>query len=52
MKSYRSIAFQVDLPRQMETPKTLKKIIDFEGSVGYNELFLYGEGNIEYKSYP
>jgi glycosyl hydrolase family 20 len=48
---FRNIAFQVDVARQIETPSTLKRIIDFGGSVGYNELFLYGEGALEYKSH-
>ncbi len=45
------IAFQVDLARQVETPETLKRIIDFGGEIGYNTLFLYGEAGIEYKSH-
>lgn len=49
---FKSIAFQVDLARQIETPATLKRIIDFGGSIGYNQLFLYGEGALEYKSHP
>lgn len=49
---FKSIAFQVDIARQMETPSTLKEIIDFGGNVGYNELFLYGEGALEYKNHP
>jgi len=48
----KSLAFQVDLARQAEKPSTLKQIIDFGGSVGYNELFLYGEGALEYKTHP
>lgn len=49
---YKKIAFQVDIARQIEKPETLKRIIDFGGSVGYNELFLYGEGAFEYKKHP
>jgi hypothetical protein len=52
MKKYKSIGFQVDIARQMETPETLRKIIDVGASFGYNELFLYGEGSLEYKSHP
>jgi hypothetical protein len=48
----KSLAFQVDLARQAERPSTLKEIIDFGGSMGYNELFLYGEGSLEYKTHP
>jgi glycosyl hydrolase family 20 len=51
-RRFKSIAYQVDIARQMETPQTLKEIIDFGASVGYNELFLYGEGSLEYLSYP
>jgi hypothetical protein len=49
---FKNIAFQVDIARQMENPLTLKEIIDFGGQAGYNELFLYGEGALEYKSHP
>ncbi len=51
-KRFKSIAYQVDIARQMETAQTLKKIIDFGASAGYNELFLYGEGSLEYLTYP
>ena len=51
-KRFGSVAFQVDIARQVETPQTLKKIIDFGAAAGYNELFLYGEGALEYKSHP
>jgi len=49
---FKSIAFQIDIARQMENRSTLKEIIDFGGQAGYNELFLYGEGALEYKSHP
>jgi hypothetical protein len=51
-KRFESIAFQVDMARQVETPASLKKIIDFGGKTGYNELFLYAEGALEYKTHP
>jgi len=49
---YNQIAFQVDIGRQMETPATLRKIITYGASLGYNAVYLYGEGSLEYKSHP
>lgn len=49
---YRKIAFQIDIARQMESPSNLRKIINYGASLGYNELFLYGEASLEYKSHP
>ncbi len=47
-----AIAFQVDIARQMETPGTLKRIMDAGAEMGYNELFLYGEGSLQYRTHP
>ena len=45
-------AFQIDLGRVMERPEKIARIIKYGAELGYNALFLYGEGTLQYESHP
>lgn len=42
----------VDIGRQMERRDTLRRIITSAADHGYNTIFLYAEGALEYRSHP
>ncbi len=44
-------AFQIDL-RAMERPGKIAEIIQYGAKIGYNVLFLYGEGQLQFESHP
>jgi hypothetical protein len=44
-------AFQIDL-RALERPEKIAAIIKYGARVGYNVLFLYSEGQLQFESHP
>ena len=44
-------AFQIDL-RAMERPRKIAAIIKYGARIGYNVLFLYSEGQLQFESHP
>lgn len=48
----RMCGLTVDIARQMERPDTLRRVIVEASELGYDTVFLYAEGALEYKSHP
>ncbi len=51
-RSWEIRGLSVDIGRQMERPDTLRRIIGSAADRGYNTVFLYAEGALEYRSHP